>query len=162
VPLRELLAEAVEPQRAKAEERGLVINPVIEGEIISLPLPKGIIRALNEVLSNAISYTERGVIFITARRSGKEVLVSIADTGIGIPADEMPYVFDKLFRGRKVRALAKTQGLGLGLAVARWVVQALDGRIWAESVEGKGSVFTIALPLEQVEGKWQVRGEKGT
>lgn len=157
VALRELLAEAVEPQRARAEEKGLVINPVIEGEIISLPVPRGVVRALNEVLGNAISYTERGVVFITARRSGKEVLISIADTGIGIPADEMPYIFDKLFRGRKVRALAKTQGLGLGLAVARWVVQAMDGRIWAESVEGKGSVFTLALPLEQSDGRWQVK-----
>lgn len=157
VPLRELLAEAIEPQRARADDKGLVINPVIEGEIISLPIPKGVIRALNEVLGNALAYTERGVIFITARRSGKEVLISVADTGVGIPADEMPYIFDKLFRGRKVRALARTQGLGLGLAVARWVVQALDGRIWAESVEGKGSVFTIALPLEQSDGRWQVR-----
>ncbi len=155
--LRELLAEAIEPQRAYAEEKGLVLNLVIEGEIVSLPVPRGIIRALNEVLSNAVCYTERGVIFITARRAGKEVLMSVADTGIGIPADEMPYVFDKLFRGRKVRAIAKTQGLGLGLAVARWVVQAMQGRIWAESVEGKGSVFTIALPLEQVDGRWQVR-----
>lgn len=157
VPLRELLAEAVEPQRTRADERGLVINPVIEGEIISLPIPRGVIRALNEVVSNAIAYTERGVIFITARRAGKELLVSVADTGIGIPSDEMPYVFDKLFRGRKVRALAKTQGLGLGLAVARWVVQAMDGRIWAESVEGKGSVFTVALPLDQIDGRWQVK-----
>jgi signal transduction histidine kinase len=161
VPLRELLAEAIEPQRARAEEKQLVINPVIEGEIISLPVPKGVLRALNEVLFNATSYTERGVIFITARRSGREMLLSVADTGIGIPADEMPYIFDKLFRGRKVRALAKTQGLGLGLAVARWVVQAMDGRIWAESVEGKGSVFTIALPLEQVDGRWCVRGVEG-
>jgi signal transduction histidine kinase len=157
VPLRELLAEAIEPHRVRAEGKELVINPVIEGEIISLPVPKGVIRALNEVLSNAISYTDRGVIFITARRAGRELLISVADTGIGIPADEMPYVFDKLFRGRKVRALARSQGLGLGLAVARWVVQAMDGRIWAESVEGKGSVFTIALPLEQVDGLWRVR-----
>lgn len=157
IALRELLAEAIELQRARAEEKGLVLNLVIEGEIVSLPAPRGIIRALNEVLSNAVSYTERGVIFVTARRAGKELLMSVADTGIGIPADEMPYVFDKLFRGRKVRAMAKTQGLGLGLAVARWVVQAMQGRVWAESVEGKGSVFTIALPLEQIDGHWRVR-----
>jgi signal transduction histidine kinase len=157
LPLRELLAEAVEPHRPRAEEKGLILNLVIEGEIVSLPVPRGTIRALSEVLSNAVSYTEKGVIFITSRRAGREVLVSVADTGVGIPADEMPYIFDKLFRGRKVRALAKTQGLGLGLAVAHWVVNALGGRIWAESVEGKGSVFTIALPLVETERGWQVR-----
>lgn len=155
--LRELLAEAVEPHRSKAEEKGLVLNLVIEGEIVSLPVPRGLIRALHEILMNAVSYTDKGVIFITARRAGSELLISVADTGIGVPGDEMPYIFDKLFRGRKVRALAKTQGLGLGLAVARWVVQMLGGRIWAESVEGKGSVFTIALPLEEGAQGWQVR-----
>ncbi len=157
LPLRELLAEAVEPHRERAEENGLILNLVIEGEIVSLPVPRGILRALSEVLTNAVQYTERGVIFITARRAGRDALISVADTGMGIPTDEMPYVFDKLFRGRKVRALAKTQGLGLGLAVARWVVNALGGRIWAESVEGKGSVFTIAMPLEEKDGGWQVR-----
>jgi len=157
LPLRELLAEAIEPYRAEAEEKGLVLNLVIEGEIVSLPTPRGLIRALSEILSNAVTYTEKGVIFITARRAGKEMLVSVADTGIGVPADELPYVFDKLFRGRKVRALAKTQGLGLGLAVARWVAQAFGGRIWAESVEGKGSVFTVALTLEETAEGWQVR-----
>jgi signal transduction histidine kinase len=155
--LREMLAEAIEPLRLRAEEKSLVLNLVIEGEIVALPVPRGAGRALNEVLANAVAYTERGVIFITARRAGKEVLVSVADTGIGIPSDEVPYVFDKLFRGRRVRALAKTRGLGLGLAVARWVILAMGGRIWVESVEGKGSVFTIALPLEQAEGRWQVR-----
>jgi len=157
VPLRELLAEVVEPHRTKAEGKGLVLNLIIEGEIVSLAVPRGLRRALHEVLVNAVAYTEKGVIFITARRAGKEVLISVADTGIGVPSDEMPYIFDKLFRGRKVRALAKTQGLGLGLAVARWVVQMLGGRIWAESVEGKGSVFTIALPLEEGAQGWQFR-----
>ncbi|MBN1483771.1 MAG: HAMP domain-containing histidine kinase [Chloroflexia bacterium] len=158
VPLRELLAEAIEPHRAKSEEKKLVLNLVIEGEIVSLQAPRGLLRALNEVLTNAVAYTEKGVIFVTARRSGNEVLISVADTGIGIPSDEMPYIFDKLFRGRKVRALAKTQGLGLGLSVARWTILSLGGRIWAESVEGKGSVFTVALPLQQAEGGgWQVR-----
>jgi signal transduction histidine kinase len=157
VPLRELLAEAIEPHRAKSEEKKLVLNLVIEGEIVSLPVPRGLIRALGEILSNAVAYTDKGVIFVTARRAGNEVLISVADTGMGIPSDEMPYIFDKLFRGRKVRALAKTQGLGLGLSVARWAVQAFEGRIWAESVESKGSVFTIALPLEETSSGWQVR-----
>lgn len=157
MPLRELLAEAIEPHRVRAEDKGLVMNLVIEGEIVSLPVPKGVIRALSEILSNAVAYTEKGVIFVTARRAGQEVLISVADTGVGIPSDEMPYIFDKLFRGRKVRALSQTQGLGLGLAVARWVVQAFNGRLWAESVEEKGTVFTIALPLEESAEGWQVQ-----
>lgn len=157
VPLRELLGESTEPHRAEAEKKGLMMNLVIEGEMVSLPVPRGLLRALHELLNNAVSYTEKGVIFVTARRSEQELFISVADTGIGIPPDEMPYIFDKLFRGRKVRALARTQGLGLGLAVARWVVETLGGRIWAESMEGKGSAFTIALPLVKGENGWQVR-----
>lgn len=156
IPLRELLAEAVAPYQERAEQKGLVLNLVIEGEIVSLAVPQGVIRALTEVLENAVSYTEKGVIFITARRGGRELLISVADTGIGVPSDEMPYIFDKLFRGRKVRALSRTQGLGLGLSVARWVVNSYNGRIWAESVEGKGSVFSLALPLEETETGWRV------
>lgn len=157
IPLRELLGEALEPHRAEAEKKGLMMNLVIEGEIVSLPVPRGLLRALQELLANAVSYTEKGVIFVTARRADRELLLSVADTGIGVPSDEMPYIFDKLFRGRKVRALARTQGLGLGLAVARWVVETLGGRIWAESIENKGSVFTIALPLVKEKDGWQVR-----
>lgn len=156
IPLRELL-EVLEPHRAEAEKKGLMVNLVIEGEMVSLPVPRGLLRALHELLANAVSYTEKGVIFVTARRAGQEMLISVADTGIGVPSDEMPYIFDKLFRGRKVRALARTQGLGLGLAVARWVVEALGGSIWAESMESKGSVFTISLPLEETEQGWQVK-----
>jgi signal transduction histidine kinase len=156
VPLRELLAEAIEMHRPRADQRGLVLNLVIEGEIVSLGVPRGVIRALSEILSNAVAYTEKGVVFVTARRSGREMLISVADTGIGIPADEMPYIFDKLFRGRKVRALEKTKGLGLGLAVARWVVRTVGGRLWAESVEEKGSVFTVALPLTETADGWEV------
>ncbi len=157
IPLRELLGEAIESHRAEAEKKGLMMNLVVEGEIVSLPVPRGLLRALHELMANAVSYTEKGVIFVTARRSGQELLISVADTGIGVPPDEMPYIFDKLFRGRKVRALARTQGLGLGLAVVRWVVEKLGGRIWAESMEGKGSVFTIALPLVVGENGRQVR-----
>lgn len=157
VPLRELLGEILESHRAEAEKKGLMMNLVIEGEMVSLPVPRGLLRALHELLTNALSYTEKGVVFVTARRSEQELFISVADTGIGVPADEMPYIFDKLFRGRKVRALARTQGLGLGLAVARWVVETLGGRIWAESMEGKGSVFTIALPLVKEEDGWRVR-----
>ncbi len=157
IPLRELLGEVMEPHRVEAEKKGLMMNLVIEGEMVSLPVPRGLLRALHEILANAVSYTEKGVIFLTARRSGRELLLSVADTGIGVPSDEMPYIFDKLFRGRKVRALARTQGLGLGLAVARWVVETLGGRLWAESVEDKGSVFTIAMPLVEGEEGWQAR-----
>ncbi len=161
IPLRELLGEALEPHRAEAEKKGLMMNLVIEGEMVSLPVPRGLLRALHELLANAVSYTEKGVIFVTARRAGQEMLISVADTGIGVPSDEMPYIFDKLFRGRKVRALARTQGLGLGLAVARWVVETLGGSIWAESMEGKGSVFTISLPLEETKQGWQVKAVTG-
>jgi hypothetical protein len=68
------------------------------------------------------------------------------DTGIGIPAADLPYVFDKFYRV-KSKATRDIEGTGLGLAITRSVIEAHGGRIWVESEEGKGSTFTFTLPL---------------
>jgi len=73
------------------------------------------------------------------------VTVSVTDTGIGIPAADLPYVFDKFYRV-KSKATRDIEGTGLGLAITRSVVEAHGGRIWVESEEGKGSTFTFTLP----------------
>jgi signal transduction histidine kinase len=73
------------------------------------------------------------------------VTVSVTDTGIGIPAGDLPYVFDKFYRV-KSKATRDIEGTGLGLAITRSVIEAHGGRIWVESEEGKGSTFTFTLP----------------
>jgi two-component system sensor histidine kinase VicK len=88
---------------------------------------------------------------VTAVRSvvadGAEmVTVRVTDTGIGIPACDLPHVFDKFFRV-KSKATREIAGTGLGLAITRTIVEAFDGRIHVDSVEGSGTTFTVELPI---------------
>jgi signal transduction histidine kinase len=75
-------------------------------------------------------------------------LLRVADTGIGIPAKDLPFVFDKFFRVRSA-ATSDIAGTGLGLAIARGIVEAHRGRIWVESEEGRGSTFAFTIPLDE-------------
>jgi signal transduction histidine kinase len=75
------------------------------------------------------------------------------DTGIGIPAADLPYVFDKFYRV-KSKATRDIEGTGLGLAITRSVIEAHGGRIWVESEEGKGSTFTFTLPLAPAQSSY--------
>ena len=85
------------------------------------------------------------MITVAARQVEDEVEVSIQDSGEGIPADEMPLVFERFYRTDRARG-RDTGGSGLGLTIARSLVEAHGGRIWAQSKEGAGSTFTFAVP----------------
>ena len=83
---------------------------------------------------------------MTVRAAGRNagVCVSVADTGIGIPAENLSRVFERFYKADKSRS---SGGTGLGLAVAKHIVQAHGGEIWVESVEGQGATFSFTLPL---------------
>ncbi len=101
-------------------------------------------RVLVNLISNALKYSS-GPVVVTAARRGAEVLVSICDEGPGIAAEDLPYVFEKFYRAAGVRKTK--EGLGLGLYISRLVVEAHGGRIWVDSAPGRGSTFTVALPI---------------
>jgi two-component system, OmpR family, phosphate regulon sensor histidine kinase PhoR len=84
---------------------------------------------------------------MTVDQDDDEVIVSVQDTGIGIPAESMPRIFERFYKADPART---TGGTGLGLAIAKHIVQGHGGRIWAESVEGKGSTFHFTLLLASV------------
>ena len=99
------------------------------------------------VIDNAIKYTGRGgEVTCTVARNGKLAVIKIADTGIGIPPEHLPHIFDRFYRVDKARS-RETGGTGLGLSIVRQTVNLHGGRIYAESTVGKGSVFTIELPI---------------
>jgi len=108
--------------------------------------PQRLRQVLNNLLSNAIKFTPpKGLITITVQDRGDHLQVEVMDTGVGIPPDDLPYVFDEFFRGRDV----ERAGTGLGLSIAKKIIEAHGGRIWAESpctADGKGSKFTFTLP----------------
>ncbi len=100
---------------------------------------------LLNLLQNAITYTpESGEIMLSLSREEEQILISVADTGCGIPEDEIPHIFDRFYQVDKSRS---TQGHGLGLSLCKWIVESHKGRITVESAVGKGSRFTVYLPV---------------
>ncbi|MFM8424778.1 MAG: sensor histidine kinase, partial [Chloroflexota bacterium] len=102
---------------------------------------------LSNLLKNAIAFSnEGGEIVIRGEKQPDYVKVSIKDNGIGIPAKDLPHVFDRFYQveGHLTR---KHGGMGLGLSVAKVMVEMHGGRIWADSEEGKGSIFSFILPV---------------
>ena len=101
-------------------------------------------RVVMNLLGNAVKFTERGSITISLHSSDGETVIAVTDTGIGIPAEDLPYVFDEF---RQVGGVAAAQeGSGLGLAIASKSVELLGGTISAESQLGQGTTFKVGLP----------------
>jgi len=99
------------------------------------------------VLENAVKYTpEKGHVSVTLTTSGTDAVVTVRDTGIGIPADELPFIYDRFYRVDKARSRG-TQGAGLGLSIVKWIVDTHHGTIGVTSEEGRGTTFVIRLPL---------------
>ncbi|HEY1434591.1 MAG TPA: HAMP domain-containing sensor histidine kinase [Thermoanaerobaculia bacterium] len=104
-------------------------------------------QVLHNLIENALQYTEPGGrIHVRVASAPGEALLSVADTGVGIPEDDLPYVFERFFRSKRSRR-ANPGGSGLGLSIVKWIVEAHKGRITAESMPGKGSTFTVRLPV---------------
>jgi signal transduction histidine kinase len=102
-------------------------------------------QVLNNLISNAINYTRDGKVLVRVKEYEDEIAVEVIDTGIGIPPDELPKIFDDFFRGRN----AGKKGTGLGLSISKRVIDAHGGKLWAESPcteTGAGSRFTFTLP----------------
>ena len=100
-------------------------------------------------MNNAIKYSpDGGVITCRLLETHNNVILSISDQGLGIPKKDLDHVFDRFFRVDKARSRAQG-GTGLGLAISKEVIELHHGRIWVDSVEGKGSTFYISLPYEE-------------
>jgi signal transduction histidine kinase len=103
-------------------------------------------RVLNNLIGNALRHTPAGgKVQVQVSAHEKEVIVEISDTGEGIPQEDMPYVFERFYRGDKSRNRA-TGGAGLGLAIVRGIVEAHGGRIFVESQVEQGTKFQFSLP----------------
>jgi signal transduction histidine kinase len=104
-------------------------------------------QVLHNLIENALQYTDPGGrIRVGVAAAPGEALLSVSDTGIGIPEADLPYVFERFFRAKSSRR-ANPGGSGLGLSIVRWIVEAHKGRVTVESAVGKGSTFTVHLPV---------------
>lgn len=105
-------------------------------------------QVIQNLIDNAVKYTSKGSITVTAEERGDDIVLSVKDSGMGIPADVIPQLFQEFVRDKKVAK--EIQGTGLGLYVARIFMEAQGGKIWVESEgRGKGSTFSISLPVEK-------------
>jgi two-component system sensor histidine kinase BaeS len=149
VDVAELLADAGTSFGGQAEAAGIALK-VETGALTGATLP-GDVGRLNQVLANlmanALRYTPPGgTITLRGERAPGGVILSVRDTGKGIPAEDLPHVFDRFWRGDPARTRADGSGGGLGLAIVRQLVQLHGGRVAVRSEVGRGSTFTLFLP----------------
>jgi PAS domain S-box-containing protein len=141
--LREVITKEAEELRPQVEAKGLSFHLDVPPDLPAVVADASqIARVITNLVSNAIRYTKQGEIGITAARRGRFVAVAVSDTGLGIPAEYLPHIFDKFVQVPG----APTGGAGLGLAIARLIVEAHGGQISAQSELGEGSSFNFTLP----------------
>gem|GEM_PF-515109 len=147
VDLREFLEELCVDAEILCREKELELRIALEERVCASADLRSLRRLMHNLLSNAIHYTTSGgTVTIELLKEGSQALLRVSDTGMGIPEEDLPHIFERFYRVDKARARDEG-GSGLGLAMCRHIVEAHRGRIDVESRPGKGSSFTVRLPL---------------
>ncbi len=160
--INDLIRRAIEDLRPLAEARKHKINyKPPEESLLIMGDPNRLNSVMSNLLSNAIKFTDDGgKIQVTAKWDDDLITVSVKDNGPGISEDEITKVFDHLFRGKAAfQDNNPIEGTGLGLALAKTVIEQHGGRLWVESKEGQGSTFSFALPREPTPKTGSLRTE---
>jgi signal transduction histidine kinase len=143
----DLVSDTLEALRPQAEQRRLKLQGELNGRLPSVPMdvPR-MQRVLYNLVQNALRHTPPdGTVIIRAVDAGSEIEISVADTGEGVDAEELARVFERFYRGSRARSRQEA-GSGLGLTIAKGIVELHGGRIWADSSLGKGSTFVFTIP----------------
>lgn len=143
-----LLEDIVEDAMILGEEKNIRVQSTIERDVVILGDKVRLHQAFLNIIDNAVKYTPKGgAVTVSLRKIDETALVSVTDTGVGIPEGDQELVFDRFYRVDKSRS-GEVGGHGLGLSIVRWVVEAHLGKIKVTSQLGKGSIFFIWLPLD--------------
>jgi len=145
--LRDLVSDTLESFTELAKQQEVMLEGNVDSDVDPVMMDtQAIGRVLNNLISNALRHTSnRGRVSVWVRRATHGVEVTVSDTGTGIRAEDLPHIFERFYRGEKSRNRG-TGGAGLGLAIARGIVQAHGGEIKVESQIGKGTQFTFHIP----------------
>lgn len=143
IDLSTLLCDVADSLRPLAEAKGLALTSDVPAGLALTGDSDALIRLFVNLLDNAVKYTERGGVTVSGRADVDGLRVVVADTGIGIPAEHLPHLFDRFYRVDKGRT---EHGTGLGLAIAQQITRAHGGALTVDSVPGVGTTFTVFLP----------------
>src|SRR3989339_1067672 len=149
-----ILSKATEDLRAQANQKNIILTLIPQNQ----PLPKVLANQIRlgevvgNLIANAINYTNPGgKVEISTQVSPTEITTTVSDTGIGIPQEAIPHLFNKFFRVSNTGQKAN-KGTGLGLYITKSIIEKLHGKIWVESEAGKGSKFSFTLPIATQKG----------
>lgn len=154
VDLAGVVRASVEAQKARAEAKGLALRLEFEADALPVRGDRELLRQIaSNLISNALSYTEQGEIRVRLWREAHtgQAGLQVADTGRGILDEDLPYIFDRFYRGRLAHA-SNVPGTGLGLSIVKEAVELHGGLVTVDSTPGAGSVFTVRLPLAEQGG----------
>ena len=151
ISINQLIAKVTAAFQVTAEEKRIRLSThVPKDELVLEADEEKVTIALNNLIKNAITFTDLGGrVWVSAEKLAGYIQVSVADNGIGIPASDLPHVFDRFFQVQS-HLTRRHGGMGLGLSVAKAMIELHKGQIWVESEVGKGSKFSFLLPSQPI------------
>jgi len=146
--LDQFLETIVERSQFKADRSGVILTAQCEQRNLAIYGDMNLLeQAFSNLIDNALKYTSRGgKVTVRSGREDAEIRVSVSDTGIGMPENEIPHIFNRFYRVDEEHARAA--GTGLGLSITQWIINANDGKIHVKSKIGEGSEFIVVFPAE--------------
>ncbi|MDO8564784.1 MAG: HAMP domain-containing sensor histidine kinase, partial [bacterium] len=146
LPIKELVSEILSELEFLRKEKGVEISTALVGDIRLNADRETLKAALTNVLDNAIRYSPKGKVTISGNEQNKQFILKVSDTGVGIAAEDLPYVSDRFYRGKNAILLEPNES-GVGLYIVKQIVDKHGGTFALDSVAGKGTVVTLTLPL---------------
>ncbi|MCL4386906.1 ATP-binding protein [Patescibacteria group bacterium] len=151
--IKKVIEDAIETQMPIAVKKKIYLVKKIDDNLPILRFDSlRITQTINNLISNSLKFTpDEGTITIMVKKEADSIKVSVSDTGIGIPKDEIKDLFSKYYQIRKTPHQLAKKGTGLGLYIVKGIIEAHNGKAWAESEEGKGTTISFTLPLDNQE-----------